>query len=384
MWLRHSLRPVYPDLFATLAVPKAEELVATPYRHGSKIEAEAFFLRGMTQAMQRLAEQAHPAFPVTIYYAFKQAENKNDGSASSTGWETFLDALMRAGFAVTGTWPIRTEMRTRQIRNVVPMPQLPASCWCAAREADAPTTSPPQFVNDLRSEMPAALAHMQSGNVAPVDLAQASIGPGMAVYSRYKQVLEPNGEPLTVRTALQIINQEPDAYLAEQEGDLDRDHLRRGLVRAVRLRQRRVRADVLARAKNTSVDGVVQAGLAVSGRGKVRLRSWRDTDWDMEWNPQGDRRATVWEATHHLIKRLQAGGESGAARLLARMTSDLAGEARQLAYRLYSICERKNWAEYALEYNKLVVSWPQIQEQAAGIRQELASGGPTEQASLFE
>ena len=386
VWLRHSLRPVYPDLFATLAVPKAEELVATPYRHGSKIEAEAFFLRGMTQAMQRLAEQAHPAFPVTIYYAFKQAENKNDGSASSTGWETFLDALMRAGFAVTGTWPIRTEMRTRQIAMGTNALASSIVLVCRPRAADAPTTSRREFVNDLRSEMPAALAHMQSGNVAPVDLAQASIGPGMAVYSRYKQVLEPNGEPLTVRTALQIINQELDAYLAEQEGDLDRDTRF-----AVSWFEQSGFdsgefgvADVLARAKNTSVDGVVQAGLAVSGRGKVRLRSWRDTDWDMEWNPQGDRRATVWEATHHLIKRLQAGGESGAARLLARMTSDLAGEARQLAYRLYSICERKNWAEYALEYNKLVVSWPQIQEQAAGIRQELASGGPTEQASLFE
>lgn len=386
VWLRHSLRPVYPDLFATLAVPKAEELVATPYRHGSKIEAEAFFLRGMTQAMQRLAEQAHPAFPVTIYYAFKQAENKNDGSASSTGWETFLDALMRAGFAVTGTWPMRTENQTRLVGMITNALASSIVLVCRPRAADAPTTSRREFVNDLRSEMPAALAHMQSGNVAPVDLAQASIGPGMAVYSRYKQVLEPNGEPLTVRTALQIINQELDAYLAEQEGDLDRDTR----FAVAWFEQSGFDsgefgiADVLARAKNTSVDGVVQAGLAVSGRGKVRLRSWRDTDWDMEWNPQGDRRATVWEATHHLIKRLQAGGESGAARLLARMTSDLAGEARQLAYRLYSICERKNWAEYALEYNKLVVSWPQIQEQAAGIRQELASGGPTEQASLFE
>ncbi len=386
VWLRHSLRPVYPDLFATLAVPKAEELVATPYRHGSKIEAEAFFLRGMTQAMQRLAEQAHPAFPVTIYYAFKQAENKNDGSASSTGWETFLDALMRAGFAVTGTWPMRTENQTRLVGMITNALASSIVLVCRQRAAEAVTTSRREFVNDLRSEMPAALAHMQSGNVAPVDLAQASIGPGMAVYSRYKQVLEPNGEPLTVRTALQIINQELDAYLAEQEGDLDRDTR----FAVAWFEQSGFDsgefgiADVLARAKNTSVDGVVQAGLAVSGRGKVRLRSWRDTDWDMEWNPQGDRRATVWEATHHLIKRLQAGGESGAARLLARMTSDLAGEARQLAYRLYSICERKNWAEYALEYNKLVVSWPQIQEQAAGIRQELASGGPTEQASLFE
>ncbi len=207
VWLRRTLRSVFPDLFSTLAVPKAEELVATPYRHGSKEKAETFFLDGMTQVMHRLAEQAHPAFPVTIYYAFKQSETEGTDGAASTGWETFLDAVIRAGFAISGTWPMRTELDRRMIGSGTNALASSIVLVCRKRAAAAPTATRREFVTALKAELPQALAHLQAGNIAPVDLAQAAIGPGMAVYTRYAKVLDAEGKPLTVREALALINQ---------------------------------------------------------------------------------------------------------------------------------------------------------------------------------
>ena len=223
VWLCRSLRPVFPDLFATLAVPKAEELVATPYRHGNKKEAEAFFLAGMTEAMRRLAEQTHPGFPVTIYYAFKQSEKKGDEGTSSTGWETFLDAVIEAGFSVTGTWPMRTELGNRMIGLGTNALASSIVLVCRQRPSDAPLATRREFVAALKSELPVALTHLQRGNIAPVDLAQAAIGPGMAVYTRYVKVLDAAGKALPVREALVLINQTLDETLAQQEGDFDAD-----------------------------------------------------------------------------------------------------------------------------------------------------------------
>ncbi|MEZ4730222.1 MAG: hypothetical protein R3E79_24090 [Caldilineaceae bacterium] len=255
---------------------------------------------------------------------------------------------------------------------------------CRPRPDTASTISRRDFVNLLR-ELPAALQAMQSGNIAPSIWPRPPSVPGMAVYSRYRRVLEANGEALTVRAALQLINQELDAYLSEQEGEVDADtrfaiawfdqtgfaDSEFGL------------ADVLARAKNTSVEGVVQAGIAVAGRGKVRLRHWDDPTWEHGWDPTVDTRVTVWEATHHLIYRLNTQGEGGAARLLLKLGADIGSEARQLAYRLYSIGERKGWADHARAYNALVISWPAIQEEVNRRKQEEAAGAPTEQARLF-
>jgi len=223
VWLRRSLRTFFPDLFATLAVPKAEELVATPYRHGGKDQAEAFFMEGMTRAMHRLTEKAHPAFPVTIYYAFKQSESDGTNGTASTGWETFLDAVIRAGFGVTGTWPMRTERGSRSIGIGTNALASSIVLVCRPHAADASTTSRREFLAALKAELPAALAHLQKSNIAPVDLAQAAIGPGMAVYTRYARVLESDGSPLAVRAALALINQVLDEVLAEQEGDFDAD-----------------------------------------------------------------------------------------------------------------------------------------------------------------
>ena len=223
IWLRRSLRSVFPDLFATLAVPKTDELVATPYRHGSKEKADQFFLAGMTSAMRRLADQSHLAFPITIYYAFKQSESRGDGEITSTGWETFLDAVIRAGLGVSGTWPMRTELGNRMVGMGTNALASSIILVCRPRPVNAPVATRREFIDALKAELPGALRQMQLGNIAPVDLAQAAIGPGMGVYTRYARVLDASGEAVTVREALALINQTLDEVLAEQEGDFDAD-----------------------------------------------------------------------------------------------------------------------------------------------------------------
>jgi putative DNA methylase len=377
VWLRRALKPVFPELFATLAVPKAEELVATPYRHGSDEKAEMFFLNGMTQAMSRLAEQAHPAFPVTIYYAFKQSESNSKAGTASTGWETFLDAVIRTGFAITGTWPMRTERSARSVGIGTNSLASSIVLVCRKRPTDAPTVSRREFLRELNAVLPEALDEMTKGSgddrspVAPVDLSQAIIGPGMAVFSKYAAVLEADGAPMSVRTALQLINR----FLAEDDFDADtqfclhwfeQNGWRDGLFG---------QADVLARAKGTSVEGMKAAGVLESGGGSVRLRKW--SEYPVEWDPQTDTRNPVWETLHHLIRSLKQEGDAGAGRLLGAVRGK--GEAtRQLAYRLYTLCERKGWAEDARAYNELITSWSGI--EAAVVRDETRA----KQGRLFE
>ena len=376
VWLRRSLRSVFPDLFATLAVPKAEELVATPYRHGSKGEAEIFFLNGMGKAMQRLAEQAHPGFPVTIYYAFKQSETKGDAGTSSTGWETFIDAVIRAGFALSGTWPMRTE-RPTALKTGTNALASSIVLVCRKRPADAPMATRREFVAALKSELPVALTHLQRGNIAPVDLAQAAIGPGMAVYTRYAKVLDAEGKALSVREALVLINQTLDETLVQQEGDFDADS-RWALAWFEQFGFDEGEygiAEMLSKAKNTSVAGMVEAGILTSKGGTVRLL--RPEELPPDWDPTTDPRLTAWEMVHHLVRALEAGGESAAADLAAQLGTK-AEAARELCYRLYTLCERKKRAAEALSYNSLVQSWPEITRLA---REEKKTGA--EQTSLF-
>jgi putative DNA methylase len=378
VWLRRSLKPVFPELFATLAVPKAEELVASPYRHGGKEKAETFFLDGMTQAMRRLAEQAHPAFPVTIYYAFKQSESDGVDGTASTGWDTFLDAVNRAGFAISGTWPMRTELSNRMIGSGTNALASSIVLVCRPRAADAPTTTRREFVTALKAELPVALAHLQRANIAPVDLAQASIGPGMAVYTRYSHVLDAEGKPLPVRAALALINQTLDEALAEQEGDFDADS-RWALAwfeQSGFAEGDYGVAETLSKAKNTSVAGMVDAGILASSRGKVRLL--RPEDLPAGWDPTTDRRPTSWETVHQLIRALEADGEGAAAMLVAKLGGK-AETARELCYRLYTLCERKKRAAEALSYNGLVQSWPEITRLARESGRPLGA-----QPALFE
>jgi putative DNA methylase len=359
VWLRRPLKPIFPGLFSTLTVPKAEELVATPERHGGKEKAEAFFLDGMTQAMHRLAEQGHPAFPITIYYAFKQAENDGDNGTASTGWETFLAAVIAAGFSISGTWPLRTEGEGRMRGRNSNVLASSIVLVCRPHAADAPTATRRDFLTTLKTELPIALAHLQRGNIAPVDLAQAAIGPGMAVYTRYAKVLDAEGQPLTVRGALTLINQTLDEALAEQEGDFDAD-TRWALAwfeQSGFAEGEFGVAETLSKAKDTSVAGMVEAGILSSGRGKVRLL--KPAELLQDWDPATDTRLTAWEMVHHLIRVLEAGGEGAAAELAAKLGSK-AETARDLCYRLYTLCERKKRAAEALSYNALVQSWPEI------------------------
>lgn len=377
VWLRRSLKDVFPDLFSTLAVPKAEELVATPYRHGGKEAAEKFFLDGMTHAMRSLAAQAHPAFPVTIYYAFKQTEREDEEGDTRTGWETFLEAVIQAGFSISGTWPMRTELTNKVVGLNANMLASSIVIVCRPIKQGASTATRREFHDALKAELPEALRNLQRGNIAPVDLAQASIGPGMEVYTRYAKVLDAAGNKVSVRDALALINEVLDESLAEQEGDFDADTR----WAAAWFEQSGFDtgeygvAEILSKAKNTSVAGMVDAGILASKGGKVRLL--RPEELPIAWDPITDRRLTAWEVVHQLVRALETGGEIAAGILVAKLGSK-AEAARELAYRLYTICERKRRAQEALSYNSLVLSWPEIIRLS-----HEGSKAQAEQVSLF-
>lgn len=380
VWLRRSLAPIYPELFATLGTPKAEELVATPYRHGSREAAEAFFMEGMTRALRRLAEQAHPAFPVTVYYAFKQSETR-EGDTRNTGWEAFLEALVRAGFAVTGTWPMRTENSSRMNGQETNALASSIVLACRRRAPDAPAVTRREFLAELRRELPPALRRMQAENIAPVDLAQAAIGPGMAAFTRHGAVLDAQGARLSVRDALTLINGLLDETLTEREGDFDADSRwalawfeQHGFGEG-----EFGDAETLSKAKNTSVQALVEARILESRHGRVRLLP--PSDLPADWEPAGEEKGdnTVWEVVHHLIRILESGGERPAAELIARL-GGRAETARELAYRLYLICERRGRASEALSYNALVRIWPELTRMA---RESGALGAAQDSPSLF-
>lgn len=368
VWLRQSLGEVFPDLLSTLLTPKTPELIATPFRFGgSRKEANEFFEEGLGNAFVRMRQNAHPDYPVTIYYAFKQSETEDEQGTASTGWETMLEGLIRAGFQITGTWPMRTEMQARQVAMNT---NALASCIvlvCRPRAENAPSTTRTQFLKELRRELPESLRTMQHGNIAPVDFAQSAIGPGIGVFSRYCQVTELDGSRLGVREALKIINKTLDEVLSEQEGDTDAEtrwaiawYSQNGWNEAAY-----GLAEVLATAKAVAVAGLVESGVIVSRAGKVRLL--RRDELPADWTPAHDKRLTVWEATQHLIRALDGQGEGGAALLLSSLcqhNSELADRARDLSYRLYSLCERKRWASEALAYNSLVIAWPEIQRRS--------------------
>jgi putative DNA methylase len=327
--------------------------------------------------MRVLAEQAHPAFPITVYYAFKQSETANVEIAS-TGWEVFLDSVMKAGFSLSGTWPLRTERGARSIAMDSNALASSIILVCRPRALDAPTATRREFITALKAELPVALTLLQRGNIAPVDLAQAAIGPGMAVFTRYSRVLDAEGEPLSVRDALALINQTLDQVLAEQEGDFDADS-RWALAwfeQSGFAEGEFGMAETLSKAKNTSVAGMVEAGILHSSRGKVRLL--KPSELPPDWDPETDTRLTAWEMVHHLIRGLETGGESAAAALASKLGSK-AETARELCYRLYTICERKKRAAEALAYNGLVQSWPEI------VRLAQEGGRPrSKQTEMFE
>jgi putative DNA methylase len=375
VWLRASVRPILPQLFGTMSVPKDEELVATPGRHGGRVPAEEFFLEGMRQAMGSLARQSHPSAPITIYYAFKQSDTEVDGTIS-TGWATFLAAVLDAGLCISGTWPVRTENSSRMRGMSSNALASSVVLVCRPRPANAGVISRRQFVRMLNETLPLALDAMTRESeglhspVAPVDLSQAIIGPGMAIFSRYEAVLEADGTPMSVKTALQLINR----FLAEDDFDADTQFCLHWFEQHGWDAGKFGEADTLARAKGTSVDGVKHAGVVEAGGGSVRLLRWKE--YPTDWDPRADSRLPVWEALHHMIRVYQTEGDSGAATVLAAVAR-MAEPARQLAYRLYTLCERKGWAEDARAYNAVVAGWGAIEQAAAKVAK------PAER-SLFE
>lgn len=371
IWLRRSLSECFPTLFSTVLTPKSTELIASEYRHNhDEGAARRFFEEGLASSFSQM-RRIHPDdFPLTVYYAFKQTETEDDedesateNAVASTGWETMLEGLIQGGFAVLGTWPMRTERGTRTISLGTNALASSIILSCRPRAVDAPLATRREFLNALKRELPDALKHLQRGNIAPVDLAQASIGPGMAVFTRYAKVMEADGSPMKVRQALALINQTLDEVLAEQEGEFDAD-TRWALAWFEQFSMEEGAfgmAETLSKAKNTAVNALVEAGIVKARSGKVRLVK-RDELQD-DWNPATDNKVRHWEVTQHLIRRLDTGGETAAAALL-RQLGGMGEGARDLAYRLYNLCERKKWASEALAYNGLVIAWPEITKLA--------------------
>lgn len=377
VWLRRMLGSTYPDLFSTLLTPKSQELVATRYRFGGDRRlAEQHFRQGLSKTFALIVLASDSEYPITFYYAFKQAEESDAGNgataAASTGWQTMLQGLLSSGLQVVGTWPMRTE---QEYRNVAMGANALASSIvlvCRPRRVEAPIATRREFYQKLREELPEALGHLMGGHIAPVDLAQATIGPGMAVFSRYSKVLEASGDAMSVRTALQIINQAIEDYFTEREGELDADtqFCTRWFEQHGLSEGPFGDAETLAKAKNIGIDAMARNGVLAARAGKVRLQPLAYYLEGAEvYDPVADQRPTVWEACHYLIAALDSGGEAAAARL-ARRLGGLAERARDLAYRLYDICDRKGWAEPALGYNALVSSWPEIQREAARLAVE--------------
>lgn len=369
VWMRQMLKNTYPTLFRTMLVPKTEELVATPYRFGGSTEkARNFFEDGMFNTCCRLYQYAREDIPVTIYYAFKQSETDEMDSTASTGWETMLSAIIRAGFAITGTWPIRTEMVNRGGAQGTNSLASSIVLVCRKRAETVGSVTRREFINALHREMRPALEKLQSANIAPVDLAQSAIGPGIGVFSRYKSVLEADGKPMSVRAALQIINQELDAFYNEQEGELDRESrfcvelFSQYAFNNIKFGD----ADILARAKNTSVQALAEHGVLMAAKGQVRLKTRDELPERVDTHE-----SCTWLLTQQLARAMEVGGVKACAAIVLNIFGSNAEEAKALAYRLYTICERKNWAQEGYAYNNLVVAWPDIQSAAAQMQAEI-------------
>ena len=374
VWMRQSIKDTYPELFSTLLVPKTEELIATPYRHdGSMERAKHFFESGMLSACKQMYHNARKDFPVTIYYAYKQSDSDANGTASS-GWETMLSAIINAGFLITGTWPMHTERETG-LKSSVNALASSIVLVCRKRPEDAPQTTRRNLVNQLRRELRPALKQLQESNIAPVDMAQSAIGPGMGVFSRYRRVLEADGSVMTVRSALQVINEEVDLYFNEQVGSMDAasrfcvDLYTQCAYNEIKYGE----AEILANAKSTSIAMMAAHGILYAKAGIVHLVERSELpEKDADEN-------NVWMLTQQLTRAMETGGIEACAKIVYNIFGSGAESAKDLAYRLYTIAERKGWAEEGYAYNALVVAWPDIQSRAAAMKAETP-----EQITLFD
>lgn len=366
-WMRRMLRPIYPDLFGTVAVPKMEELVADRVRHRGAENAEIFFLSGMTAAMTRMVEDSSDEFPATIYYAFKQSEIEQEG-ISSTGWATFLQSILDAGYSVVGTWPMRTEMANRMRASDSNALANSVVLVCRKKETAAESVTRAEFIRALKRELPPAISELQAANIAPADMPQSAIGPGMGVFSRYKAVLESDDNPMSVKTALQLINKELDEYLGGIQGEFDPDTR----FAITWFEQNGLKtgdygtANSIATARGISVESVKHAGIVESAAGKVRILA-RD-ELDEDWDPEDDRHLTVWECLQHLVRQHEKDGISHDTAVLLKKINTQAEAVKDLAYCLYDISANKRKdAKEATAYNALIADWAELTKAAAAI-----------------
>tara|TARA_Y100000310_G_scaffold329241_1_gene398684 strand:- start:503 stop:3190 length:2688 start_codon:yes stop_codon:yes gene_type:complete len=371
VWIKKILKNVYPELFKTIQTPKNNELVASPYIfYGDKKKAEIHFLNGMMSAAKQIIEKANPDYPVTYFYAYKQSEKNDEGSIASTGWETFLDGLIHTGYQITATWPMRTEMRSRTVASNANA--LASSIVIALRKKNNLTkiATRREFVNALSKELEISIVKMMESDISPVDLQQAAIGPGMAVFTRYAKVLEADGSAMTVRTALQLINAELDRI--QENSNIEMDSDTRFCIQwfdTYRFEEKPYgEAETLAKAKDISVQGLVNSGVFIADSGKAKLKHWSKMPND--WDPRTDNRLTLWECTHHMVRELVDGdGQLGAAKLAKLMGPQKADEAKELAYQLYHICDKRSWAKHAGDYNTLVSNWADIKSQIPNVNE---------------
>jgi len=366
LWLRKNLKDIYPSIFGTMMVPKASELIANPFRNEDSMDkAKGFFENGMLEACKNMFLYTGEEYPVSIYYAYKQSETETTPSQTdtvSTGWETMLSAIIKAGFYITGTWPVRTEKTGRLRENSSNALATSIVLVCRKRPAEAPMCTRRNFINELKRELKSALRKLQSSNIAPVDLAQSAIGPGIGVYSKYSKVLEADGTPMTIRSALQIINQELDLYFNEQDGELDSEsRFCVELYSQVAFNDMKFGdANTLATAKNTSVELLATHGMLYAQKGVVHLIERAELSDTINENE-----SSIWLLCQQLTYKMEKEGIEGCANVIANMFGSNAERAKDLAYRLYTIAERKKWAQEAYAYNALVVAWPEIQSRAA-------------------
>jgi putative DNA methylase len=363
VWLRNSLGALIPDLMGTVLTPKSEELIATPFRFGgSKAAAEKFFQDGFVKTFTRIRKSHNPDIPMTIFYAFKQSEEDDAGTAS-TGWETMLNGILESGFSINATWPIRTELGTRMLSSGTNALASSIILACRPKLVSAEAATRRSFLTALKSELPKALKELQQGNIAPVDLAQATIGPGMSIFSRYSQVLEADGSKMSVRTALAMINQVLDEVLSEQEGDFDSET--RFCVKWFTQfgwgEGNAGEADVLSRAVNTSVSGLERGGIFRAIAGKAKLI--QPDDLSLNWDPAHDKSISVWEVTLRVAHAVSTQGAAKAQEWFLASRGRVDMEAvKELSYLLFSVCEKRGWTETAILFNALGTSWLDISQ----------------------
>lgn len=370
IWLRKSVINIFPKEFSTITVPKNDEIYASPFRYKDKENAQDVFLKRMTDSMRRISTLSHKAFPITIYYAYKQTENKTSQGISSTGWETFLSAVFNSGLAIVGTWPIRTELSNRMLSSGTNVLASSIVLVCEAKKNSSEIITRSEFRNRLRKKLPLALTELERANIAPVDIAQAAIGPGIAIFSQVNSVANPNDSLMSVKEALEEINSALDEYLSKDDLELDIDtRFALTFFESFGYSERPFGdAEGLAKARNVSVEGIVRAGILKSVGGKVNLIKRENLSQD--WDPLKDDRLGVWEATQYLIRTLEIEGEVAASKLLNTLKNisgfgNLATSCRSLAYRLYNHCEKNKQAEEARSYNSLIISWPELEKISA-------------------